>query len=88
MTNTEAIETLRANYPDACYEQLREAVDVAISSLKRSEIVHSEWIQNDNGTWSCKAVIHGFRMSSMNMQDIVYAAEQICEVGNGELYKR
>ena len=54
MTNTEAIETLRANYPDACYEQLREAVDVAISSLKRSENVRSEWIQNDNETWSCK----------------------------------
>lgn len=34
MTNAEAIETLRANYPDACYEQLREAVDVAIDALK------------------------------------------------------
>ena len=34
MTNAEAIETLRANYPDACYEQLREAVDAAIEVLK------------------------------------------------------
>ena len=34
MTNTEAIETLRANYPDACFEQLREAVDKAIVALK------------------------------------------------------
>ena len=34
MTNNEAIETLRANYPDACYEQLREAVDAAIEALK------------------------------------------------------
>ena len=34
MTNTEAIETLRANYPDACFEQLREAVDAAIVALK------------------------------------------------------
>jgi len=34
MTNAEAIETLRANYPDACYEQLREAVDAAIEALK------------------------------------------------------
>ena len=33
MTNEEAIETLRANYPDACFEQLREAVDVAIATL-------------------------------------------------------
>jgi len=34
MTNAEAIETLRANYPDAHYEQLREAVDAAIEALK------------------------------------------------------
>lgn len=34
MTNSEAIETLRANYPDACYEQLREAVDAAIKALE------------------------------------------------------
>ncbi len=33
MTNYEAIETLKANYPDACYEQLREAVDKAIKVL-------------------------------------------------------
>lgn len=37
MTNTEAIETLRANYPDACYEQLREAVDEAIRALKAQD---------------------------------------------------
>ena len=34
MTNAEAIETLIANYPDACFEQLREAVDAAIEALK------------------------------------------------------
>ena len=34
MTNAEAIETLIANYPDACFEQLREAVDAAIKALK------------------------------------------------------
>ena len=37
MTNAEAIETLRANYPDACYEQLREAVDAAIDALKAQD---------------------------------------------------
>ena len=37
MTNREAIETLRANYPDACYEQLREAVDKAIKALEAQE---------------------------------------------------
>ena len=35
MTNAEAIETLRANYPDACFEQLREAVDKAIAALEK-----------------------------------------------------
>ena len=33
----EAIETLKANYPDACYEQLREAVDMAISALQAQD---------------------------------------------------
>jgi len=37
MTNREAIETLRANYPDACFEQLREAVDMAIFALEVQE---------------------------------------------------
>lgn len=37
MTNAEAIETLRVNYPDACYEQLREAVDAAIEALKAQD---------------------------------------------------
>lgn len=35
MTNRKAIETLIANYPDACFEQLREAVDKAISALEK-----------------------------------------------------
>ena len=35
MNNQEAIETLGANYPDACYEQLRKAVDMAISTLEK-----------------------------------------------------
>ena len=38
MTNKEAIETLKKNYPDACYEQLREAVDTAISALQKQEV--------------------------------------------------
>ena len=38
MTNKEAIETLRANYPDACFGQLREAVDMAIEALEKSEL--------------------------------------------------
>jgi hypothetical protein len=38
MMNKEAIETLKRNYPDACFEQLREAVDAAIVALKQSEL--------------------------------------------------
>ena len=33
MTNKEAIETLKSNYPSSCYSMLREAVDAAISAL-------------------------------------------------------
>ena len=38
MTNKEAIEILRANYPDACFGQLREAVDAAIEALKAQNV--------------------------------------------------
>lgn len=34
MTNAEAVEILKVNYLDACYDQLREAVDVAIKALE------------------------------------------------------
>ena len=37
MTNEEAIETLKRNYPSECFEQLREAVDVAIKALKSTD---------------------------------------------------
>lgn len=40
MNREEAIETLKANYPDTCFEQLRDAVDTAISALKQPEIIH------------------------------------------------
>ena len=37
MSNKEAIKTLEANYPDACFGQLREAVDAAIEALKAQD---------------------------------------------------
>lgn len=43
MIAKEAIETLKANYPDACYEQLREAVDAAIEALEQPEPKKGEW---------------------------------------------
>ena len=42
MTNEEAIETLKANYPDACFEQLREAVDMAIKALEQVNLANAE----------------------------------------------
>lgn len=42
MTNEEAIKTLKANYPDACFEQLREAVDAAINALTVQPETHEE----------------------------------------------
>lgn len=47
MTNAEAIETLRANYPDACFEQLRCAVDMAIKALEKPEHKKGKWIYLD-----------------------------------------
>ena len=48
MTNAEAIETLIANYPDACFEQLREAVDAAIEALKaQPETIRPAWKADD-----------------------------------------
>ena len=49
MTNKEAIKTLEANYPDTCFEQLREAVDAAIEALKAQDA--------DSDTISRKAAI-------------------------------
>lgn len=55
MTAKEAIATLKANYPDACFEQLREAVDMAIAALEQPTITHEQaidylhetgWLQN------------------------------------------
>lgn len=39
MTREEAIEVLRANYPDACYSLLREAVEMAIKALGQEPIL-------------------------------------------------
>jgi len=37
MTNQEAIETIKANYPDERYTMLREALDMAMDVLKTQE---------------------------------------------------
>lgn len=42
MTREEAIDYLKANYPDSCYELLREAVDIALEALKQPELLTYE----------------------------------------------
>lgn len=42
MTREEAIEVLRANYPDACYSLLREEVEMAIKALSAIEKIKAE----------------------------------------------
>ena len=51
MTREEAIATLKANYPDVCFEQLRDAVDVAISALQQPEIIRCKDCKNWDTTW-------------------------------------
>ena len=34
MTNLEAIETIKSNYPPECYTMLREALDISIGLLE------------------------------------------------------
>lgn len=48
MTNAEAIETLRANYPDTCFEQLRCAVDMAIKALEEPQRKKGKWIYGES----------------------------------------
>lgn len=44
----DAIDILKANYPSACYEQLREAVDAAIIALQSADPEQKigKWIEN------------------------------------------
>ena len=52
MTNTEAIETIEANYPPENYSMLREALDMSIALLKEQEPkvpihIHEEYPEHD-----------------------------------------
>lgn len=68
MTREEAIETLKANYPSACYEQLREAVDTAIEALKAQDAA--------SDTISRQAAIDAVRKNTFRL---TFAEEQNCE---------
>ena len=49
MTNEEAIDVLKANYPDPWYEDLREAVDLAIESLRGDVSDTNEGVAEQKG---------------------------------------
>ena len=53
MTKEEAIDVLKKNYPDSCYELLREAVDMAIKALKQPEQKIGKWKMDKEGNWYC-----------------------------------
>lgn len=54
MTNKEAIDVLKANYPDSCYELLREAVDTAIEALKepKARCLNCDFLKNCIHAWT------------------------------------
>lgn len=47
MTNQEAIETIKANYPPENYSMLREALDMAIELLKKHRKPDCEHAEHD-----------------------------------------
>lgn len=85
MTNEEAIKTLEANYPDACFEQLREAVDAAIEALKAQDA--------DSDTISRKAAIDALdkRFDSIPMEqttEILLLRKDLRELPSAQPEKR
>ena len=53
MTNQEAVETIKANYPPENYSMLREALGIALALLKAQEprVLTSSELQPDNLVW-------------------------------------
>ena len=52
MTNEEAIKAIKANYPSGGYEDLREALDMAIQALEDSRwIPVTERLPEENGRY-------------------------------------
>ena len=73
MMNEEAIETLKRNYPSECFEQLREAVDMAIEALRNSAELISwldECINDEHTTPIERATLTAVKCK---VEGIVYA---------------
>lgn len=53
MTNQEAIEVIKANYPSENYSMLREALDIALALLKEQEAVKPVRDEQTGRIWLC-----------------------------------
>ena len=53
MTNQEAIETIKANYPPENYSILREALEMALSLLKEQGAKYGYWINPTSQDCHC-----------------------------------
>ena len=53
MTNYEAIETIKAHYPDERYTMLREALDMAMEVLDAQEPVKPYIDYDGQDVWRC-----------------------------------
>lgn len=47
MTREEAIKTIKANYPSGGYEDLRQALDMAVEALQEQKVGHWEAVYID-----------------------------------------
>lgn len=47
MTNEEAIEAIKCNWPDSRYTILREALDMAISALRQQDVADKDVGKNE-----------------------------------------
>lgn len=75
MTREEAIETLKANYPDPCFEMLRDAVDEAIKALKAQ--IDKDIDVPSNDVISRQAVIDGFYEMASDTDHLCTVADYV-----------
>ena len=71
MTREEAIDTLVANYPDRCYELLREAVDMAIEALKQPEVkcLKCDHLKNCMYAWDVDCGCEFFKVNGVHPRE-------------------
>ena len=85
MTNEEAIKTLEANYPDACFGQLREAVDAAIEALKAQDAA-GDTISRQAAVEACyNGWNKDYRGIAQDIKDLPSAQPEVLACGEGEL---